>query len=207
LRVFFDIIKKSDTQRRTVVFDVQKAAGIAAGILSLAGVVFYIVSISRSGIRPNRATWFIWTLVDSLLVASYYTSGARDTIWLPLSYAVTALVVAFISLTKGEGGWTTFDRACLIGTGIALVPWLILKNPLATHMLTVLLSFSGALPTLNKLRLGGKEDRLAWVLLFAGGVANVAAVERWTLAIATYPVYVFLCDGAILLLAWRNYRQ
>ncbi len=184
--------------------EISALAGRTAGLLSLAAFVPYVLAILRGETRPNRATWWIWTVVGFLLGSSYYASGAQHTIWVPVSYVVGPLVTALLSLRYGEGGWTRFDRYCVAGAGLSLVLWWIFQTPMIALLINLSIDFLGALPTIRKSYLEpAGEDRVAWALFWAGNIANLFAVERWTFAIAVYPVYMFLASGAIALLVLR----
>ncbi|MEK9158471.1 MAG: hypothetical protein AAB673_00525, partial [Patescibacteria group bacterium] len=104
-------------------------AGKVAGILTLASFVPYIISILRKKTIPNRATWFIWTVVGFMCGASYYSAGASHTFWVSASYMIGPLVTFVLSLKYGEGGWTRFDRVCLLVAGISLGLWWVFSSP------------------------------------------------------------------------------
>ena len=70
----------------------EQIIGVLAGILEFSAFILYYISILQGKTRPNRATWFVLTIVGFLIVASYYASGARETIWIPVSYAVGPLI-------------------------------------------------------------------------------------------------------------------
>ena len=179
-------------------------AGRLAGLLSLAAFAPYIVAILRGQTRPNRATWWIWTTNGLVLGASYYSSGAQSTIWVPVSYVVGPVVTATLAIRYGEGGWTRFDRSCLLGAGSGILLWWWFNSPVAALLMTLGVDFSGALPTIRKAyRAPDTEDRLAWALFIAGNTVNLLAVERWQFAIAVYPVYMFLASGTIAALVLR----
>ena len=179
-------------------------AGWVAGVLSLAAFVPYIVAILRGQTRPNRATWWIWTTTGLVLGASYYSSGAETTIWVPVSYIVGPLVTAVLSIRYGEGGSTPLDRGCLLGAGSGLLLWWWFNSPVVALVMTLGVDFLGAVPTIRKAyRAPHTEDRLAWALFIAGNTFNLLAVERWVFAIAVYPVYMFLASGTITALVLR----
>ncbi len=180
------------------------AAGRLAGLLSLAAFVPYILAILRGKTRPNRATWWICTTNGLVLGASYYSLGAENTVWVPVSYIVGPLVTALLSVRHGEGGWTTFDRTCLLGAGTGLALWWWFDSPEVALVMTVAVDFAGALPTIRKAyRAPETEDRTAWALFIAGNTVNLLAVEAWRFTIAVYPVYMFLASGTIALLVLK----
>ena len=179
-------------------------AGRLAGLLSLAAFVPYILTTLRGQTRPNRATWWIWTTNGLVLGASYYSSGAENTVWVPVSYVVGPLVTALLAIRHGEGGWSPFDRNCMLLAGSGLLLWWLFESPLVALVMTLGVDFSGALPTIRKAhRAPETEDRLAWALFIVGNTVNLLAVERWQFAIAVYPVYMFLASGTIAALVLR----
>lgn len=180
--------------------------GKVAGAVSLLAFVPYIVSILRRQSRPNRATWWIWAVLGTLLGASYYASGATHTVWVPVSYFVGPLTVAVLSVRYGEGGWSRFDRWCLVGAGVSLVLWWAFSTPLVALVLLLTIDLAGGLPTIRKSYLDPEsEDSLTWCLFLAGNTLNLFAVTTWSFALASYPVYMFLGSGVITVLVLRKH--
>ena len=190
--------------------DVTAIAGWAAGVITLIGIALYLFTILRGGTRPNRTTWWIWTVVGFMLGASYYSSGANHTIWVPVGYIIGPFAAAILSIKYGEGGWTWFDRYCLLVAGISVVLWVTFRSPLVALLINLSIDFIGALPTIRKAyRDPGSENRIAWALVFAGNTVNLFAVETWTFAIFVYPIYMFLGSGLLtaLIFVRRRIRQ
>ncbi|MDO8594965.1 MAG: hypothetical protein Q7R93_05675 [bacterium] len=172
--------------------------GIAAGILSFAAYLLYIVATLRGTTKPNRATWWILTLVGSLIAASYYSGGARNTIWIALSYVLGPAIIAVLSLWYGEGKWDRLDKVCLTGALISGAVWYFSESSLVALLTNILIDFLGLLPTVKKsyLRPTG-EDRPAWTLECMASTLNIFAIERWAFAIAFYPLYLLLINGTV----------
>lgn len=186
----------------TVVFEL---SGKMAGIMAILAYVPYIIAILRHKTHPNRATWFIWAFVSFIMLISYYLSGARNTIWLPLAYVVGSSVIAFLSVWYGEGGWTILDRSCLLGAGLSIVLGLVLKSPQVVLFTNILNDFFGMLPTIKKSYLRPQhENKLAWIMFFAGSVLNIIAIENWNFSIATYPVFLFCETGIVVVLLFLS---
>ncbi len=183
--------------------DITAVAGKVAGIVSLVAFVPYVLAVLRGDTTPNRATWWIWTVVGFMLGASYYSSGANHTIWVPASYIIGPFVIAILSIKYGEGGWTRFDRGCLIGAAVSLALWWIFSSPIIALLINLSIDLLGALPTIRKAYYEPNgENRTAWALFFAGNTFNLFAVERWVLVIAIYPIYMFLGSGIITTLVF-----
>lgn len=182
--------------------------GILAGVLSFAAYVLYIFSTLQGKTKPNRATWWILTLVGLMIATSYYAGGARDTIWVALSYVLGPAIIAVLSLKYGEGRWERLDQLCLTGALISAAIWYLSESALLVLFINILMDFLGLLPTIKKsyLRPEG-ENRAAWTLESFSGVLNMFAIERWTFAIAFYPMYLLILNVTITVLLFRTIRQ
>lgn len=189
--------------------EITEIAGKIAGIISFIAFIPYIVAILRKKTRPNRASWWIWTVLGITLGTSYYFSGAEHTIWVPVSYAVGPFIVAILSIKYGEGGWNRFDLFCLGATVISLVLWALFRTPLVALFINLFIDLLGALPTIKKTYKDPKsEDPIAWILFFCGNTCNLFAIEELRFAILAYPVYMFLVSSLIMaLVVWPRNKK
>lgn len=173
-------------------------AGILAGIFSAAAYLRYIITVLRKETHPNRATWWIWTLVGFMLASSYFASGARDTMWVPLTYVIGPLVTASLSMKYGEGGWTPFDRNCLVVATLSAGVWVLTGSAMTALVTNLFVDAMGCLPTIKKAyRDPSGEDQVSWTLWFVGNMLNMFAVEEWSFELAGYPIYMFIGTGVI----------
>ena len=179
---------------------IQAFFGIAAGVLELGACGIYIRSILQGGTKPDRVTWWVLALVSAMITASYWASGARETIWLPAAYAVSFLAIALLSLKYGEGPVTLnlIDRVSLVGALASAVVWWSFKSPVPALFMNICTEFIGLLPTINKSYLRPwTESKASWILATIASLLNVLAIGEWTIIIATYPVYVFITNAVI----------
>lgn len=183
--------------------------GKIAGGLSLLAFVPYVLSTLRGVNRPNRATWVIWTAVGISLLASYAAAGARDTLWVSIGNLTAFIAVLLLSFKYGEGGWTPLDIGCLIAAAFGFALWWWFDSPLPTLYSGLFIDFVGAVPTIKKAWIDPRsEDLSAWILFFVANSLNLFAIREWSVAIASYPVYMVFITFllmAILLVrrAWK----
>ena len=173
--------------------------GIIAGILAIGGYIPYIYSILMGTTRPNRATWFIWTIVGGLLAFSYIAEGDQNSIWLPLGYFLGPLMVAILSLRYGYAEWTRLDTICIIAAIISVIPWVLSDSATMTLVINVIIDSTGAIPTLVKTyREPETEDMTAWLVFFIANTLQLFAISMWNVA-ALYPIYLFLLAGSMVI--------
>jgi hypothetical protein len=179
-------------------------AGQLAGILVLIAYIPYVLGTIRGYTKPNRATWFIWSVVCIIIAASYWKAGAENTLLVPLCNAFGTTLIALLSLKYGEGGWTRLDRTCLLASGISIVLWWLTGNPVVALTINILIDAIGAIPTMVKTYRDPKhENSVAWSIWLAAYFLNLFAIESWTYAIAAYPIYLFAQALMMVLLTYR----
>lgn len=180
--------------------------GKLAGLLSFAAFILYYISIVQGRSRPNRVTWIILTVVGILILASYYASGARNTLWIPVAYTIGPLIVALLALKYGEGGASRLDSFCLIGCVVSIILWIVTDSPLVTLLINIGIDFLGMVPTLVKSFVDPwSEDLLAWSVTVFSNFLNIVAIERWEFSIVVYPIYMVLVNGFVVLFLLKKF--
>lgn len=187
--------------------DFHAIAGKVAGVVALIGFVPYLISIFRRQTRPSRATWWIWSLVGAGLCATYFASGARESIWVPLSYVIGPVVTAVASIKYGEGGWARLDKVCFAAAASSFVVWFVSGSALVALMMNLGVDVAGAIPTIRKSYVDpASEDRVSWSLFFIANVLNLAALRSFSFREAAYPLYLFLVTVTVVALLARKPR-
>jgi len=183
----------------------QELLGIIAGIIAFSAYLLYYFSILKKKTVPSRTTWWIWTVVGSIIGISYFFSGARTTIWVPLGEVAGPLGVAILSIWYGEGGWTKFDRYCIVGAIISLLVWFVSGSAVLALISSLGIDLSAALPTIKKIYKDQKsEDRVAWSMTSFANLLNIIAIDKFILGVIIYPLYAMVIDATILFMLWRK---
>lgn len=174
--------------------------GIAAGVLEFASVAVYIRSILKKETLPNRVTWWILALVSGMITASYWASGARETIWLPVAYTTSFIVIGLLSVKYGDGPITLnlLDRACLVGALVSAFIWWFFDSPALALYMNIVIDFIALIPTARKAYMRPRtESKGSWIIAAIASFLNVLAIERWIFVIAAYPIYVCIMNTLI----------
>jgi tetratricopeptide (TPR) repeat protein len=178
--------------------EIASVAGKLAGIISLAAYGPYILSILRKETKPNRASWIIWAVVSSIIALSYREAGASYAFLAPVGYVIGSTIVFILSIRHGVGGWTPFDRKCLIGAAISLVLWKIFGSPMSALLINLFINLLGTLPTARKAWYQPEtESKVAWSLFSLGSIVNLFAIENWIFSMAVYPVSMIFLIGIV----------
>ena len=175
--------------------------GILAGILALCSFGFYYYAIFVGKATPNRVTWFVLTLVGAMIASSYYSLGARETIWVAIGYVAGPLFTFFLSLKYGEGGYTILDQVCIALAFLGIIFWSITGSAFWTLLLSIFTDFIGIIPTIVKSYYRPDSEYLpAWLITFIVSILNILAIKDWEFTIYIYPIYMITFNGIILFL-------
>jgi hypothetical protein len=180
--------------------DVHVLFGVAAGVLDLVTSLVYMRSILARETKPDRVTWWILTIANGMITASYIASGARATIWLPCMCTLGFLVVAVMSVRYGEGPLTLsrLDRVSLVVALSSALVWRAVHSPVPGLVMNICTEVVGLVPTIHKAyHRPWTESRASWVLATTASLLNVLAIGDPRLVIAAYPLYVFLTNVLI----------
>ena len=179
--------------------------GILAGTCSIFSVSHYIPSILRGETKPNRASWIIWNITNIILLISYFSVGARSTIFLPVLYVINSLVILVLCFIYGVSHWTRLDLWSLFVAGVSLIIWFITKNPLIALLMNLFMDSAGYLPTLRKIFYDpSSENRTAWSFTALGSFINLFAINSSSFGVVIYPIVLFTMNTTVLLFFHRK---
>lgn len=191
--------------------------GCFAGFLAAISGTLYIVSVFSGKTRPNEATWIIWAVIDGIILESYFRVGACETIFVPCVLFARATVVAVFLLlfNRSQCKLNFFDKICLGGAAISLVPRLMFEKPFITLLMTLAIIAIGAIPTIKNIyeNDGKNENKAAWIIAFVSFITNLFAVDyagKNFSGIIIYPAGIFLIDAIIvfsLFFGWKIKKE
>lgn len=183
--------------------DARSLLAITAGILALGSFIPYFTTTLAGKTKPNRVTWWIWTLQGWILTSTYYLAGGEHNIWLPLADTVLITIIAILSLRYGTSGHSILDTISLVGALGCIAVWLAFGSPLTTLYFGIFVSIIGAVPTIIKTyREPDTESRLAWGTFSVAATLNIFALPTLFSPETVYPFYLLAINGLIFLLTF-----
>jgi hypothetical protein len=127
----------------------------------------YIKEINNGNVRPERATRLMYVLLLTVsFVQQLQLESGSGAILLNLSELIVCIVVGFVAIKNGKGGFSNVDKACYLILVFSLVVWLILGKTLGGLILICIADFAATLPTIIAIY-NKPKDEVAW-FWFAG---------------------------------------
>lgn len=174
-------------------------------LLPLYSPVPYIKSILAGVTKPHRTTRFVYLLIGILTTLSLFASGDRVAIWISGVSLLQAIVLFFLGLKYGVGGWTKSDIACLTLAIVGIIAWQTTSDPLLGLYFGIAADFMGTIPTLIKTwHLPATEEPQFYIIDATAGAFNMLALTNWTIGDFSYPLYLFLINALVALLIFRK---
>lgn len=172
--------------------------GWSAGLLSFLAFIIYYITIINGKTLPNKATWLILTIVGILVSVSYYSIGAKETIWVSISYVVGPLIAFLLSLKYGESNWTILDRTCLSISIVSILVWSFTESAIIVLLINIFIDFLGIIPTIKKSYINPEsEDYVPWLITTIASLLNILAIQDWVFSIYVYPIYMIVFNTII----------
>jgi len=168
---------------------------IISSFLALISPIIYSRAILKGEAKPHRTTRFVLLLITSLTTVALFAQGNRVAIWLTGVSTLQSIVIFFLSIKHGMGGWSKVDILCLLVALCGIVLWQITKNPVIALYFAIGADFTGMVPALIKTYHHPKTE--VWIFytldVFAA-LFSLLALSRWTPEEYSYPVYIMLIN-------------
>lgn len=184
--------------------------GKVAGAIALLAFIPFIIAILKGKAKPSIITWTVWSIVNLLLLKSYYDSGAHNTLWVPIAFFAGDVIICLLSFKYGERIVTTLDKIVIGLTAINIFVIILFSyNHSLVLGLSVATLFIGGLPTIKKSWLRPQnENRLVWTMFGIAAILNLISIEDWSrIAIVAHPMYVFSIDVTVAVILWIKRKK
>lgn len=174
--------------------------GYASGLLIFLGTIPYIRDIFVHTTKPQRATWFIYTVLGSISFFSQLAEGATFSLWLTGIDTFSIVLIFLLSIRYGVGGFGKKDTIALIVAGVALGIWYITKEAAFALYLVIGIDAVGTYLTVDKTYKDPESETLsAWVLCAVAGACAMIAVGSLNIVLLSYPLYICIANSIVSL--------
>ena len=180
--------------------DLLLSAAILSGTTNIVGFVPYARDIFHHKTKPERAMWWIYTALFTLLYAAQASAGAHLLLIVSAVYIVTSATIALLSLRYGYGSFHRRDILSICVAIFGLVLWKITSNPLTAILIVIVIDFAGFWLTIVKTwQAPHSETLVSWQLSLFSALFSIFSIGTRDFSLAAYPTYAVLADA---LLVW-----
>jgi len=180
---------------------------IVGAIVNLVGIASYVRETLKGKTKPNRISWLLWTIAPLIATAAALVDGVR---WAVLPVFISGfgpLLVLFASFVNNKSYWKLekFDYICGLFSVLALVLWVITKEPAVAIIFAIASDGFAAIPTLIKLwKHPDTETADAYMAGLFSSLTSFAAIGVWGFASVAFPTYLVIMNSFLVLAIYKN---
>jgi hypothetical protein len=171
-------------------------------VCSAIGGYSYIRDTLRGKTKPNRVSFFLWSVAPLIGVAAALRAGVGWPV-LPIFLAgFTPLVIFFASFANKNAYWklTRFDYICGLFSLIALVFYFTSQSPVFTIAFSIIADLFVGIPTIVKSwKNPESESPFLYFISNIGNLIGLLIITNWTFAAYGFGIYLILMNSSILL--------
>ena len=190
-------------------YQIKTLLGLVATALVFIGYIPYLRDIVKGKTKPHVYSWFLWSFVTLIAFALQLSGGAGTGAFVTLAAAVmciAVIVLGFIHNSQVKIVW--IDTLFLILAVVALLLWLVAKQPVLSAILTTLIDLLGFAPTVRKSWNNPHSETLSfyWLNTFRFGLALIA-LQNYSIITALYPITWLTANGLFALMLVLRRKQ
>ena len=192
----------SDKLTKEILVETKTWLSLISGLFSAGAYLPYIIAILRkdSTVRPNRASWFTWWVIDVSTVAALWAASSYGALPIFFAFSIGSTYILYLSIKRGEGGFEPLDLGCIATALVGVVLWLKSGNPTLAVVALMTSAIAATLPTIKKSWLNPEsEDAVTWRLFATGGFFAILAIGDKSFVAVAPPVNVFFLQIMIVL--------
>lgn len=163
--------------------------GIISSIVSALSFIPYLIAIIKGKARPHFFTWFVWSILLSIILVIQIQGNAGPGFWGMAVTTVTTIIMTIYSWFYGEKTGSMFDWTTFILSLLAIPFWLLTKDPTTAACLASVIDLIAFWPTISKSYKDPHSENLlyyiAWLVKYP---AAYFALQTVNLANAIYPI-------------------
>lgn len=177
-----------------------KIIGLLAGLLAIVSYLPYTKDILNKKVKPERASWLIWSILASIAFFSQLSKGARQSLWFTGLDSIGAFVTLALSIKFGLGSVKRRDVFALIFAGIGLIIWFFTHNAIYALLITMAVDVIGVTLTVWKtFEHPDTETYPMWLIICLASVLAIISVGKFNATLMVYPFYIFLANFAVVM--------
>jgi hypothetical protein len=174
--------------------------------VNLIGTIFYIKETLEGKVKPNKVSWLLWSFPPLIATFAAISAGAG---WVALPIFLsgfTPLLGFLASFINKKAHWqlTKFDYLCGFFSLLAIILWVVTKQPVAAIIFSLIADIFATIPTVKKTwQYPETEKSYTYIGGFISSLTGFAAIKDWNFSSLAFLIYLLFMDGTITYLIYR----
>lgn len=172
-----------------------------AAFASLLAAFVYIRSMFKGQTRPNRVTWFMWSIAPFIATAAAVSNGVGWAVIPVFMSGFSPFLVFTASFFNKKAYWklSSFDYLCGILSGLAVVLWFVTNDPNLAIIFAIVSDAIAAVPTLIKAWHNPKtESSWPFIIGVFSPMTSFLVATTWGFSELAFPIYLILINALLV---------
>lgn len=183
----------------------RKIFGLLSTTLWLFGYVPYVLGFYGLDLwghyitptQPEKATWFIFLLLDTVVLVGMYTKRAFN--WQIVIATIMALGIWVYSCFYGVPGWTVLDSVCVAIGMLGLVLWYLNRDANWGIVINTIGLVVGVIPTVVSVWHDPTHETIyGWIFGLTSCVILITITKPRTVANLTQPIGFLITEASVV---------
>lgn len=171
--------------------------GIVAIALTFIAYIPYLRDLIKRRTQPHVFTWLVWATVAMISFGLQIQASAGMGAYVTLAASIVCLAVFLIGLFQktAKRNIKKVDIVFLIAAFLALIMWLVAKQPVVSVLMLCLVDSLGFLPTIRKSWGKPYSETLAtFAINMIRFILSIIALSEYNFVSTFYPAYSVLAN-------------
>lgn len=168
--------------------------GLLAQFILAVSILPYTISIFKGTVKPNRISWFIWSLIGFAFWLITPPTADEVTKMLTVIFMINPTIIFILTLFKGENLAPDKLEKFSLAVGLsAILIWYFYRqgSGIFPISMAIFADFCALIPTLRFVFMAPNEEApLAWIFFFLGSFIALFGIENFTLENVLLPAYM-----------------
>ncbi len=111
--------------------------GLVSAVIGIFALIPYYVDIIKGRTKPQRAAFFIFSILATISFFGQYAEGAKASLWFAFILMTSPWIIFLLSLKRGVGGFATKDKISLLLAAMILLLWYLTSSAALAVVLAV----------------------------------------------------------------------
>lgn len=183
---------------------------VVGAVVQLVGIASYIRATVRGETKPNRVSWLLWSIAPMIATAAALSDHVTWAVLPVFMSGFGPLLVFIASFANKNSYWKLerFDYWCGVFSLIALILWMITKNPLVAIIFAIMSDLLAGIPTLIKAWARPETERSEpYVAGVFNSATSFAAIRVWTFSSYGFAAYLVVMNILLTTAALHKKRK
>lgn len=165
---------------------------IIGAILNLIGSLSYLIATIKGGIKPDRVTWLLWSIVPFIAFTAQIKQGVGIQSLTTFMTGFTPLMIFTASFLNKKAYWRLgrLDIICGFLSILGILLWYITKTGNTAIVFSILADGLAAIPTIVKSYHSPEtEDYKIYLLGGSAAAITLLTIKTWSFAYFGWSLY------------------